>query len=337
MSEFSMEVIDDMASLGQMREEWWDLWRRCPDATPFQCPAWLLPWWDAFAPGRLLVVVCRAQDRLVGLAPFYVEQTSGARRTLPLGISLSDYLDVLLDPEFSAEAAPALAAELGRAASWDALELCELASWAAALQLAAPAGCDVTQDSSSTCLVLPIGAAADGIEQLLSSGMRRKLHLARNRAKRREHVEVRSATAGNVCELLDVLIRLHSARWHSRGEAGVFADPRVGRFHMQALPLLMQVGLARMFGLCIDGHWAAVYYGFHHRRRAFAYLMGFDPAFAFESPGTLIVAHALQVALREGAQEFHFLRGEESYKYRWGAEPRVNQRRIFRRQQARVA
>jgi CelD/BcsL family acetyltransferase involved in cellulose biosynthesis len=112
----------------------------------------------------------------------------------------------------------------------------------------------------------------------------------------------------------------------------VFADPRVGTFHMQALPQLMQAGVARMFGLCIDGHWAAVYYGCQHRRRAFEYLMGFDPAFAFESPGTLIVAHALQEALREGAQEFHFLRGEESYKYRWGAEPRVNQRRIFRRQ-----
>jgi CelD/BcsL family acetyltransferase involved in cellulose biosynthesis len=167
--------------------------------------------------------------------------------------------------------------------------------------------------------------------------MRRKLHLARNRARRRERVEVRTATPGNACELLEVLIRLHGARWQSRGEAGVFADPRVGTFHMQALPLLMQGGLARMFGLWIDGHWAAVYYGFHYRRRAFAYLMGFDPAFAFESPGTLIVAHALQEALRERAEEFHFLRGEESYKYRWGAEPRINQRRIFRRQQARVA
>ncbi len=337
MSKLSIEVIDDVASLVRLQEEWWALWHRCPGSTPFESPAWLLPWWDAFAPGRLLVVICRAQDRLVGVAPFYVEQTSVVRRTLPLGISLSDYLDILVDPEFSAEAAPALAAALARAASWDALELCELASWATALQLPAPSGCDVTEDNSSTCLVLPIGSGVDGVDQLLSSGMRRKLHLARNRAQRREHVEVRSATDGNACELLDVLICLHSARWHSRGEAGVFVDSRVGRFHRQALPLLMQGGLARVYGLRIDGHWAAVYYGFHHRRRAFAYLMGFDPAFAFESPGTLIVAHALQEALQQGAQEFHFLRGEESYKYRWGAVPRVNQRRIFRRQQARVA
>jgi hypothetical protein len=150
-----------------------------------------------------LVVLCRTPDRLVGMAPFYVEQTPGARRTSPLGVSLSDYLDVLLEPEFSAEASPALSAALGRAASWDALEICQLASWAAALRLPAPTGCDVTEDNSSTCLVLPIGSGVDSVEQLLSSGMRRKLHLARNRAQRRERVEVRPATAGNVCELLE--------------------------------------------------------------------------------------------------------------------------------------
>jgi hypothetical protein len=38
-----MEVIDNVASLGHLREAWWDLWQRCPDSTPFQCPAWLLP------------------------------------------------------------------------------------------------------------------------------------------------------------------------------------------------------------------------------------------------------------------------------------------------------
>jgi CelD/BcsL family acetyltransferase involved in cellulose biosynthesis len=337
VSSLCTEIIEDTASLASLRAEWWKLWQRCADATPFQCPAWLLPWWDAFAPGRLLVAVCRAQDRLVGLAPFYVEQGPVVQRTLPLGISLSDYLDVLLDPEFAQDAGLALSAALARAAPWDALELCELAPWAAALRLPVAAGCAVAEDSASTCLVLPIHSEVECVERLLSSGMRRKLHLARNRAQRREYMEVRSATAENVCELLQVLIRLHSARWHSRREPGVFADPRVGKFHMQALPLLMQAGLARVYGLCIDGQWAAVYYGFHHRRRAFAYLMGFDPAFAFESPGTLIVAHALQEAMGEGVEEFHFLRGEESYKYRWGAEPRVNQRRIFRRQQAQVA
>jgi hypothetical protein len=46
-------------------------------------------------------------------------------------------------------------------------------------------------------------------------------------------------------------------------------------------------------------------------------------------------AHAIEQALREGAREFHFLRGQEAYKYGWGAVDRWNQRRSFRRIGAR--
>jgi CelD/BcsL family acetyltransferase involved in cellulose biosynthesis len=76
---------------------------------------------------------------------------------------------------------------------------------------------------------------------------------------------------------------------------------------------------------------AGAYYGFHQQDRAYAYLGGFDPAFEFESPGTILVGHAIAEARREGAREFHFLRGREAYKYEWGAEDRWNQRRSFRR------
>jgi CelD/BcsL family acetyltransferase involved in cellulose biosynthesis len=41
----------------------------------------------------------------------------------------------------------------------------------------------------------------------------------------------------------------------------------------------------------------------------------------------VIVAHAIEQAVREGATTFDFLRGAEDYKYAWGAKDRVNQRR----------
>jgi CelD/BcsL family acetyltransferase involved in cellulose biosynthesis len=87
----------------------------------------------------------------------------------------------------------------------------------------------------------------------------------------------------------------------------------------------------RLLELRIAGLSAAVYYGFHHRKRAYGYLTGFDPDFSFESPGVILLAHAMEYAIREGASEFHFLRGREPYKYGWGAEDRWNYRRVFRR------
>jgi len=114
----------------------------------------------------------------------------------------------------------------------------------------------------------------------------------------------------------------------------VLADPRVRRFHGDAILGLLQAGLARLYALEIGGSTAGVYYGFVHAGRAFAYLHGFDPTYEYESPGTILVGHAIEEAVREGAREFHFLRGRESYKYRWGARDRWNRRRTFRRVEA---
>lgn len=52
------------------------------------------------------------------------------------------------------------------------------------------------------------------------------------------------------------------------------------------------------------------------------YVTGFDTRFAALSPGTVIVAHSLRAAIREGFRTFDFLRGDEPYKRRLGALPR---------------
>ena len=49
------------------------------------------------------------------------------------------------------------------------------------------------------------------------------------------------------------------------------------------------------------------------------------------SPGAQLLDHAIRAAISEGAREFHFLRGGESYKYLWGAVDRLNLSRTFTR------
>jgi CelD/BcsL family acetyltransferase involved in cellulose biosynthesis len=75
-------------------------------------------------------------------------------------------------------------------------------------------------------------------------------------------------------------------------------------------------------------------YLFGHRRCAYFYLAGFDPRFKAFSPGMLLIGHAIEDTILEQAEEFDFLRGRESYKYRWGAMDRPTFRRIFWRRAA---
>jgi CelD/BcsL family acetyltransferase involved in cellulose biosynthesis len=101
----------------------------------------------------------------------------------------------------------------------------------------------------------------------------------------------------------------------------------VQRFHREAARAMLRAGMLRLYALLVAGRLAAVLYGFRDRRRFYYYLAGFDPALGKVSPGTLVVGHAIEEAAREGAGDFDFLRGQEAYKYLWGAQEQCNYRR----------
>jgi CelD/BcsL family acetyltransferase involved in cellulose biosynthesis len=127
------------------------------------------------------------------------------------------------------------------------------------------------------------------------------------------------------------LVRLHGDRWEGRGEPGVLAAGPGLRFHREAMLGLNNAGLLRLYTLSFGGQIAAAHYGITCSGSHYVYLLGFDPDFAFESPGVLLMAHAIKEALAEGCRKVDFLRGREAYKYEWGAVDRWNVKRsIFR-------
>lgn len=335
------EIVSSVGALDALEPAWWELWWRCPPATPFQSPAWLIPWWHAFAPGELATVAIWQGAALVGLAPFYLERGEAGTRLLPLGVSLSDYLDVLIDPACEPQAADAIVNAV-LALDWEIWELQELRPQAQAWSLlAAPvlAGAHSLPGRSSLSPATPMciqRAPLSACPVVLLSGppdlsgcvpprRRQLLRTARSAATRRGH-DIAEMRPDETQAFLGELFRLHAMRWYARGEEGVLADTLVQRFHRAALPRLAAAGLAHCFLIRIAGQVAGAYHGFHHRTAAYYYLGGFDPAFAKESPGAILIGHAMSEALREAAGEFHFLRGREAYKYGWGAVDRWNER-----------
>jgi CelD/BcsL family acetyltransferase involved in cellulose biosynthesis len=324
-----VELLHDQRRFAGIEREWWDLWRATPTATPFQSPAWLLPWWETFAPGELRVVAAWRHGRLIGLAPFYLETSGRGGHLLPLGISTSDYLDVLIDPDEQDDAVSAISRQLA-AERWDCWELHELSVDAVGWHLAPPRGYDTVEDRSSICSVLALPQTTEGLASALPARIRRKIRMARHRADRCGGVKIEDPDSAGRPSLLSSLLRLHAQCWESRGGSAVLEDARVASFHRAAIAR-MPADMVRLYGLRIGRQMAAAFYGLQHRGRVYAYLSGFDPVFAHASPGTLILAHAIEQAVRDGARIFDFLRGGESFKSGWGAVQNRNGRRIFSR------
>ena len=169
-----------------------------------------------------------------------------------------------------------------------------------------------------------------GIEDVIPPRKLRKLRMARHRFARRGG-DVETADAVTAPAFLEALVRLHAARWESRGEAGVLADPLVQAYHRAALPGLVAHGLLYATLVRIETRVAGVFYGMKRDATLYAYLGGFDPDFAFESPGTVLMGDALDRMVRDGAGRLDLLRGQEPYKYEWGALDRPNLCRVLRR------
>jgi CelD/BcsL family acetyltransferase involved in cellulose biosynthesis len=319
------EIVTDPALLAALEAPWWALWERS-SLCPFLSPAWLIPWWDAFAPGALCTIAIHADARLVGLAPLYIETSAQGARLLPLGISLSDYFDLLADSTCEAEALAALAAALADLGV-PRCDLEELPPGAKALRLPLPPSWRDEVVPQSACPVMPLPSQPEALRDAVPSSQRRSLQLARNRAARRQDFAITEVGPEGAGAFLDTLICLHAARWQARGEAGVLDESRTQAFHRAALPRLAARGLASLHLASFGGEPVAAYYGLVGRHAAYDYITGFDPAAAFVSPATLLIAHAMERAIARGATEFHFLRGREGYKYGWGAADRCNVRR----------
>lgn len=332
-ADLRLDVIRGNEALAGLEEEWTALWERCPDLTPFQHPAWLLPWARHFGGDEFLTVTLRQNERLVGLAPFFiVTDPGGWRDLLLLGTGNTDYLDMLVVPELGAVGVEQMLGAALEAAECDRCELRQLRPDSPLLAAELPAGWGALIVDDEPCPVLTLPATSAELETTIRRSHLARVRRDRRRLERQGVVALAPAAAGDFEEVFAALVQLHQERWRGRGEPGVFGDPAALAFHREAAAALLRQGWLRLLVLRLDGKIIASHYTFQCRGRIYNYLGGYDEAYSHWSPGTLALAHGVEDAIREGARHFDFLRGREPYKYEWGARDiPTHRRRIWRR------
>lgn len=309
-------------------EEHGSLWRRDPRATPFQSPAWLEAWWTHLGGGeRLDAEVRDAAGTLVAALPLFVWHDAGLRRLVPVGAGHSDYCDALVQPGIPVDRL--WAAILATAERWDEILLPDLRADSPLLG-PMPEGWRAVDEEAEICPVMILPAQGSPLAALTGTQRRKVVH-DRHRAGRLGGVSEALAGPDEIEAALDALFTLHAARWAREGQPGVLGDPHIQAFHRAAAPALAEAGLLRISFVRRDGAIVAVLYGLADARNGYSYINAVDMSVPGQSFGTLAFACQIEAAAAAGAAEFHFLRGEEPYKYRWGAEPRRTFRRTVRR------
>src|SRR5262249_6962257 len=147
--------------------------RRCPAATPFQNPEWLLAYARTFCRSdgspEAWALVARRGGALVALAPLCTRQRTrrpgddgehdARESTSLLGEGSSDYLDVVADPTISASFAMAVLERLKlRHRDADGLVLERLREGSPLLTCAVPEGVSDERSTALTCPFISLGA-----------------------------------------------------------------------------------------------------------------------------------------------------------------------------------
>jgi CelD/BcsL family acetyltransferase involved in cellulose biosynthesis len=321
-TELTMRVVTQPAELRDIAGDWGLLCDRCSGATPFQRPEWLLSWVEAFSPEDMRVVEVRSGNTLVGLAPLLIYSRGRERVLAFIGGAVSDYLDLLVDPQCEREVVVAIMDTLKGLPGWTTLDLTDLLSSSVLLRTAL-AGIATPHDH---CSALCLPKTTEELLQLLSKRQRANLRNARSRIQRAGGGQVELATAETLPEFLDELFRLHTSRWSVASKPGVLADAAVKAFHRNSAPGLLARGLLRLYRLQLQQRTIAVVYTLFERETVFCYLQGYDPQFAHLSPGTHLMFSVMEDAVRMKMRKFDLLRGEENYKRHWRAQAEVTHR-----------
>jgi len=321
-----VERLTSIEELRAIEPAWSELWRRDPNATTFQAPQWILPWYRHFGSREVFAVAILDGDRLEALAPFLIvrdDDDPSESLGMLLGTGNSDYLDVLATSDAAVEEIVKCIADVD-CAMWD---LQQLRPASPLLRVAAPEGWTDNVEQHEACVVLPIEGAGAELEHLISTHSRKKIRYYRRSLEREGAVTVVEPSAETIDAFMDSFYALHAARWKERGLPGMLAAEVDQAFHREVARGMLAAGALRMYATRVCDRDVAVFYGFSARDTVFYYLSGYDPSLEKLSPGTVIVAHAIEQAVRDDAKTFDFLRGAEDYKYAWGAKDRWNKRR----------
>jgi CelD/BcsL family acetyltransferase involved in cellulose biosynthesis len=262
----------------------------------------------------------------------------------------ADYATILAHPADLPAAADALVAQLitdpGHPEPWSAIDLRRLRQADPATDALATAfgkreiaeGWTLNLEREDVCPVirLPEGAELDGFLATLGKKQRHEIRRKVRRAESTGPIEL--VESADPAADLDAFIDLHQRRW---GERGLFPPTPGGEQGRQFVRRLFET-FADAAG--IDGH-PTVHLGFLtvggkrvgaeiHFETAGSilyYNAGIDPDARALSPGVILLERLVRRAIERGKCRVDLLRGDEPYKYEWGAIDEPVQRILVRR------
>ena len=344
-----IKLISDLNTIDQHRDQWNRLadhavqagiagvdGKRPPKPFPFYRWEWMGNWYRSLASDHtpLLIVGLDESDNWIGIAPFFIDQSTPLLCRLRFwgsGQACTDYLGLISEPQsfqqFALEVSDCLTREIrpgGALASIDRVELEGVSESMHSTRWFGDAmevnGFTKCQTMVESCWVLELRDSWQELRSQFSKSLRRKVKKAEKRLADPQ-TNIRSTDTESLIELWPHFVELHQQRRKSLGQDGCFSNSDFDSFLYLATESLIQSGQAELTMIEYESRPLAAMLLFNNGQTNFMYQSGMDPSRLNLEPGYQLICHALMKSIADELQHFDFLRGDEPYKARWLTTP----------------
>ncbi len=328
-----MEIIRDTQRLMELAPAWNTLLAHSATNVPFLRHEYLSTWWRTlgggeWSDGELWVVLEHDdQGRLRGIAPLFRTEVNAQPTLLLLGsVEISDYLDFIVAEENKTSFLQRLLDWLDspQAPLWTALDLYNIpedSTTPAILHtLAAERGWRLTQEVLQPA---PFVTLPTDWEHYLAGLKKKHRHEIRRKLRRAAAHEppVRWYFVQEEEQLDAALEAFFQLMAYDEKKAAFLTE--VMRSQMRAaVHAAFRAGWLQLAFLTVGEEKAAAFLNFDYANRIWVYNSGLNPAFAHLSPGWVLLSHLIQWSIAQGREVLDFMRGDETYKYRFGGQDR---------------
>lgn len=321
-----------------LENEWNALLAESITNVPFLRFEYLRNWWQTRGGGEwpsdssLVIISAHDDERLLGIAPLFHSQHAGKSALLFLGsIEISDFLDFIVRPEDLAAFTTGLLAFLSSEPSipqWETLDLYNLLdSSPSHAQLKQAAGALGWNFTSAITHHAPVIHLPGDWDTYLAELVKKQRHEIRRKIRRLEEADLPSSWYFVEDEkLLDDAIEEFLALMAQDPEKEAFLTEEMVTAMSGTIKTAFTHGYLQLSFLEIDGQKAAAYLNFDYDNQIWVYNSGLNRDFFSYSAGWVLLGYLLRWANENGRSNFDFMRGDEDYKYRFGAQDRFVQR-----------
>jgi CelD/BcsL family acetyltransferase involved in cellulose biosynthesis len=318
-----VDRVAEHARFIRLKEEWNELLFHSGQDSPFLTHQWFDAWWRSFGKNKKLEILLFRDERnfIVGLAPLMVSEGS---LSFMANHEVTDYCDFVSREEYRARFYGVLLDWLQKNSSdFSGIEFMNIPAASPSLselpRLASSYGFawEMKEIEVVPSVALPdaYGKFIQGLDRKNRHELRRKIRkLESTGPVRIERIMDPSATTAAILEF----ISLH--RKSSSSKQDFWKQEGISKFFQILASFFSSENWIEFYFLSVGDRLIGGLVNFLYKDTLFLYNVAYDRAFSSLSPGFYLFDQAIEKAIEEGRKTADFLRGDEKYKYFFGAK-----------------